>query len=159
MRFLVRMIFGVIITLGVMLPMIALVARPIVSSWFTEEEPRPLRKAPERSYTVRTITLEPTTVTPETLAYGRIQAGRTLELRAAQPGRIIDIVPSFRDGAEFGAGAVLMRIDPAATQSREADTRAGLAEARSRALEAEQGASHAAPAGTAPARRCSTGRR
>ena len=104
------------------------------------EETRPRRPAPERVYTVRDMIIEQTTVTPITSAFGTIEAGRVLELRAAQPGRIVDMIPGFRDGAEVAADALLMRIDPATTESREADALAALADARSRAAEARQNA-------------------
>lgn len=71
-------------------------------------------------------------------AYGRLSSGRTLELRSALSGPLVELSPEFRDGGVVAAGDLLYRIDPAKLETAlalaEADlleARAGLAEGQS----------------------------
>ena len=138
MRFLLRSLIGTLIVVA-----LAFGALSVGMSRFKEASEkaaveRPKRPAPERVYTIRDQILEPTTVTPIMTAYGTIQAGRTLELRAAQPGKIVDITGDFRNGAQVNGGAMLIRVDPATTKSREADAMNTLADTQSRESQAVQ---------------------
>lgn len=139
MRFIGRAFIGLLIAVA-SVAVLALGVERYREAGAESAETRPKRPAPERVYTVRDMTVALSTVTPVTRAFGVIEAGRVLELRAAQPGRIVDLIPDFRDGAEVASGALLMRIDPANTESREADALAALADARSRFSEARQSA-------------------
>jgi len=71
------------------------------------------RTPKERAYAVTVATLEAETVTPEITAYGRLASGRTLELRTALAGSLVELSPDFRDGGAVTAGDLLYRIDPA----------------------------------------------
>lgn len=137
MRFVARTIWG-----GLIVAACAAVLWFGVSS-FSEarqgaNDARPKRPAPERVFTVRNVLLEPVTAMPVLTAYGEIAARRILELRAATAGRIVDIAPHFREGAAAEVGETLLRVDPATTESRQADMLAVLAEARSAQSEAEE---------------------
>lgn len=138
MRFLLRSLIGALIVLA-----LAAGALSFGVSRFSEAREkaaveRPKRPAPERVYTVRDQIVKAATVTPVLTAFGTIEAGRVLEIRAAQPGRVIDISGDFRNGAQVAENTLLMRIDPATTRSREADAMAALADARSRESQAVQ---------------------
>ena len=91
----------------------------------------------ERAYAVAVATLEPATVTPTITAYGRLESGRTLELRAPLAGTLVELADAFRDGGAVAAGDLLYRIDPAKLETAlalagtdVAEAEAGLAEAR-----------------------------
>ena len=88
----------------------------------------------ERVFAVNVVTATPRTVTPVLTAYGQVQSRRTLEIRAATGGRVIEIAPDFVEGGTVQAGQVLIRIDPADAQAAfaraDADMRDAEAEAR-----------------------------
>jgi len=138
MRFLLRSLIGTIIVLALMAGALSFGVARFGEAREKAAVERPKREAPERVYTIRDQILEPATITPVLTAYGTVEAGRVLELRAAQPGRIVDIAGNFRNGAQIASDALLMRIDPATTRSREADAVAALADARSREFQAVQ---------------------
>ncbi len=139
MRFLLRSLIGTFIILALAAGVLSFGISKYSAAKEKAAVERPKRPAPERVYTIRDQLLEPATVTPIMSAYGTIEAGRILELRAAQPGRVIDIAGSFREGSAVESGALLLRIDPATTRSREADAENALADARSRESQAVQG--------------------
>jgi len=138
MRFLRRSLIGTIIVLALAAGALSFGVSKFSDAREKAAVERPKRPAPERVYTIRDQILEPVTVTPVMTAYGTVEAGRILELRAAQPGRVIDIAGSFREGSAVENGALLLRIDPATTRSREADAQNTLADARSRESQAVQ---------------------
>jgi len=141
MRFLLRSLIGAIIVLALAAGALSFGVARMGEAREKAAVERPRRPAPERTYTVRDMILEPGTVTPVMNAYGTIEAGRVLEVRAAQPGRIVDLPPSFREGSAIESGAMLLRVDPATTRSREADAMNTLADARSRESQAVQAVS------------------
>ncbi len=138
MRFLLRSLVGTLIVLALMAGALSFGVSRLGAAREAASVERPKRAAPERVYTVQDRVLEPATVTPVLTAYGTVEAGRVLELRTAQPGRVIDIAGDFREGSRVAEGDLLLRIDPATTRSREADAVAGLADARSREAQAVQ---------------------
>jgi membrane fusion protein, multidrug efflux system len=94
----------------------------------------PLAAPRERVFAVNLVTAELQTVTPSLQAFGQIESRRTLELRSAMPGRVLELADSFEEGGRVSAGEVLVRIDPADAQSAldraEADTQDAEAEMR-----------------------------
>lgn len=93
------------------------------------DEPR-VPPARERVFAVNVVPVTFETVTPELLAFGEVQSRRTLELRAATGGQLIDLDPAFVEGGQVVAGQLLARIDPA-------DAEAALERAASDLLDAE----------------------
>ncbi|OED46252.1 efflux transporter periplasmic adaptor subunit [Rhodobacteraceae bacterium (ex Bugula neritina AB1)] len=78
------------------------------------------RKVPpvrERVYAVNVVTAELQTVAPELTAFGRVESRRTLELRTAAGGRIVQLSEDFEEGGAVRAGEVLVQIDPADAQA------------------------------------------
>lgn len=75
---------------------------------------------------------------PVISAFGEISSWRTLDLRAAAGGRIVELAETFRDGAEVKAGDVLARIDPQEYEARVADADVALREAEADLAEARQ---------------------
>ena len=77
----------------------------------------PPEAARERVFAVSVVTATSETITPELPAFGEVQSRRTLELRAAVGGRIIEVAAGFREGGDVQAGQILAKIDPADAQS------------------------------------------
>ncbi|MGH1353885.1 MAG: efflux RND transporter periplasmic adaptor subunit [Thalassovita sp.] len=67
----------------------------------------------ERIFAVNVVPAVPGTVRPELSAYGEVQSLRTLEIRAAVRGTVIELADGFAEGGLVTAGDVLVRIDPA----------------------------------------------
>ncbi|UWQ59147.1 efflux RND transporter periplasmic adaptor subunit [Leisingera caerulea] len=78
------------------------------------------KKAPparERIFAVNVVTADLQTVAPELTAFGRVESRRTLELRTAVGGRVVQLSEDFEEGGTVRAGEVLVQIDPADAQS------------------------------------------
>ena len=84
----------------------------------------------ERIFSVNVVEASPGTETPVLESFGAIQSRRTLELRAAVGGRVVELAPGFEDGGAVEAGQVLVRLD-------RADALAEVARAKSAVLDAE----------------------
>jgi len=98
----------------------------------------------ERVFSVNVVTAEAATVTPVLTAFGQVQSGRTLEIRAAVGGSLLELAPQFVEGGLVDEGQVLFRIDPADAEAAlalaQADATDSVAEMRdaARALELAQ---------------------
>ena len=100
--------------------------------------PEPAAVAAEPRVVAPVATLERVTARPVIEAFGEIRSWRTLQLRAAVPGRIVALSPDFREGAAVRAGDLLFRIDPADYQARLADADLAVEEARADLAEARE---------------------
>ncbi|GAA6182507.1 MULTISPECIES: efflux RND transporter periplasmic adaptor subunit [unclassified Shimia] len=69
--------------------------------------------ARERVFTVNVIEAQPGVQTPELVAFGEVQSRRSLEVRAAAAGNVVQLSDNFEDGVKVDAGEVLVKIDPA----------------------------------------------
>lgn len=74
-------------------------------------------EARERVFAVNVERAELKTITPVLEAFGQVQSRRTLELRAASGGRVVELAEDFEEGGTVTAGEILVRIDPADAQS------------------------------------------
>lgn len=74
-------------------------------------------RARERVFAVNVVQAKLETITPELTAFGEVASQRSLEIRAASAGPIVELAPEFEEGASVTAGQVLARIDPANAQS------------------------------------------
>jgi multidrug efflux pump subunit AcrA (membrane-fusion protein) len=129
MRFLTRSLAGLFLfalTLGLIAVGFGALKSAIDIRMAPPEAGRP---AAERSFSARVARLEPGRIAPVLTAYGEIQSRRTLELRAAAAGQIVELAPDFADGARVKAGQILVRIDPADAQSALGLAKAGLRDA------------------------------
>ena len=75
-------------------------------------------QARERVFAVNVITAKMEQISPVLEAFGEVQSRRTLELRAALPGRIVRLADGFEEGGVVAAGDVLVEIDPADAQAK-----------------------------------------
>lgn len=74
-------------------------------------------QARERVFAVNVVRAQLETITPVLEVFGQVQSRRTLEIRAAQPGRVIELAEAFEEGGVVTQGDVLVRTDPADAQS------------------------------------------
>ncbi|MCT4554407.1 MAG: HlyD family efflux transporter periplasmic adaptor subunit [Pelagimonas sp.] len=130
MRFLRKTLTGLFLmalTLGVM-AYAGLTIRDAVQARMAQE-PR-LPRVSERVFAVNVVAVDPGMEIPLLTAFGEVQSRRSLELRAASAGALVDLDPAFVEGGRVAAGQLLARIDPA-------DAEAALARAESDLLDAQ----------------------
>ena len=137
MRFMSRSLLAVVI-LSLTLGLLAVAAGRIVGA-VEERNSREERKRPnqEREYAVNVAAIGLQTANPVITAYGEISSRRSLELRTAASGTLIEIADSFRNGGFVREGDLLFRIDPADTISSRDLADAQVKEAEAEYLEAE----------------------
>ena len=86
----------------------------------------------ERVFTVNVVTAEPQSITPMLEAFGEVQSRRTLDLRMATGGQVIELAEGFVEGGQVQAGEVLVRLNDADARSAvgraEADVTDAMAE-------------------------------
>ena len=136
MRFLVRGIAGLLL-LALTIGFVAIGAVRLMDARDSEEGGRP-SGGEERSFVVNVATLERVTAAPVITAYGEIRSWRTLELRAATAGRVVNLSDGFRDGAAVTEGTLLFAIDPAEAQAKLADAEVALLDAVAELAEARE---------------------
>lgn len=76
------------------------------------------REARERVFTVEVMDVTLGAQNPEIQTFGEVISGRTLELRAAAAGELVQISDNFREGGFVKKGEVLFQTDPANAKSR-----------------------------------------
>lgn len=95
----------------------------------------------EREFAVNVVEARAGTVAPVLTVFGEVESRRTLEIRAAVAGEVVELAPEFVEGGQVQAGQVLLRLDPAEAEAArdraEADLADAMAEGRdaARALE------------------------
>ncbi|MBD3679731.1 MAG: HlyD family efflux transporter periplasmic adaptor subunit [Rhodobacteraceae bacterium] len=139
MRFLRRSLIGVFLismTLG-LLTWAGVLVRDAVQERMSGDQPR--RPARERVFAIETVTVEPATISPVLTSFGEVRSRRTLELRTAASGRVVEIAAELVDGGRVEAGALLLRIDPTEAQSALDLARADLREVEAEQRDAERG--------------------
>lgn len=67
----------------------------------------------ERVFAVNVITANPGTVQPVLTAFGDVESRRTLEIRAAVSGQVVELAANFVEGGQVTKGQFLALIDPA----------------------------------------------
>ncbi|APZ52825.1 efflux RND transporter periplasmic adaptor subunit [Salipiger abyssi] len=117
MRFLRQSLMGLFLlslTLGLLVYAGTLV-RDAVQARLNDTPNMP--EARERVFAVNVTPAAFETVTPVLTAFGEVQSSRTLELRSAVEGTLVDLAPEFVEGGRVSEGQLLARIDPADMQS------------------------------------------
>lgn len=139
MRFLRQSMVGLFlasVTLGLLIYAVQMVGGAIQDRIADERPAPPVR---ERVFVVNLVTAVPSTEIPVLETFGEIDARRTLQLRAAVAGRIIDLSDSFEDGATVRQGDVLVSVDPAELQAEVDRLTADLADAEAEVRDADRG--------------------
>ncbi|MEO1778823.1 MAG: HlyD family efflux transporter periplasmic adaptor subunit [Pseudomonadota bacterium] len=139
MRFLRQSLMGLMLaalSLGLMAYSVQMVGGAIQAQLALEEATPPVR---ERIFAVGVVRAEAGTETPVLESFGEVRSRRTLELRAAATGRVIELSEGFEDGGEVTAGQVLLRIDPSDAQAERERAEADLLDAEAEVRDAERG--------------------
>ncbi|WP_298920581.1 HlyD family efflux transporter periplasmic adaptor subunit [uncultured Roseobacter sp.] len=92
--------------------------------------------ARERVFAVNVLRAEAQSIVPILETFGEVASRRTLELRAAVGGRVVELAENFEDGGAVRTGEVLVRIDPADMQSALDRLKADLADAEAEGRDA-----------------------
>ena len=90
----------------------------------------------ERVFAVNVITADPATVRPVLTAFGDVKSRRTLDIRAALSGQVVELTDNFVEGGQVTQGQVLALIDPANTQDALARIETDLMDAEAEQREA-----------------------
>lgn len=138
MRFLRRSLTGVFL-LAVTLALLAwagsMVRDAVVARM--NEEPRSFPQR-ERVLSVNVVTLEPQTIIPEMTVFGELRSQRTLDLRSATGGTVLQASDALVEGGNVTAGQLLLRIDPVDAQAALDRVRADLQDAQAELRDAER---------------------
>ena len=129
MRFLRHSLAGLFLTaltLGLLVFAGAMVVGAVQERMAREPRVPPAR---ERVFAVNVVTADPARIVPILSVYGEVQSRRTLQIRAATPGRIVELAEGFEDGGMVTEGAVLARIDPVNADAALARAETDLADA------------------------------
>ena len=92
----------------------------------------------ERVFTVNVITAEPQSITPILEAFGEVQSRRTLDLRMATGGQVIELAEGFVEGGQVQAGEVLVRLNDADARSAVGRAEADVTDAMAEVEEADR---------------------
>lgn len=117
MRFLRQSLVGLFlasVALALLVYAASLVLSAVQARMSDEKAPPPAR---ERVFAVNLVTASTETIVPVMEAFGQVQSRRTLELRTAMGGRVIELSENFEEGGAVASGEVLVQIDPANAQS------------------------------------------
>ncbi|MEQ8305018.1 MAG: efflux RND transporter periplasmic adaptor subunit [Hoeflea sp.] len=115
---------------------IALMALVLAGGWagmqyLANSRVDPVRKPFEPLvYTVETAEAVLSDNTPVIRLYGQVDAGRSVDLRAAASGEVLEIHPDLVAGRRVEAGTVLLRVDPFIYEGAVVEARANLASTR-----------------------------
>lgn len=138
MRFLRRSLTGVFL-LAVTLALLAwagsMVRDAVVARM--NEQPRSFPQR-ERVLSVNVVTLEPQTIIPEMTVFGELRSQRTLDLRSATGGTVLQASDALVEGGNVTAGQLLLRIDPVDAQAALDRVRADLQDAQAELRDAER---------------------
>lgn len=139
MRFLRQSMTGLFlmaVTLGMVLYAGSMV-RDAINDRLSREARKPQGR--ERIFSVAVVEAVPQTVKPVLQAFGQVESRRSLEIRAAVAGTVIELADNFEEGGAVKAEQVLVRIDPADAKDALARAEANLLDAEAEIRDAERG--------------------
>ncbi len=126
-------LFLAAVTLGLLVWAVQMVGDAVQTRMADAPKAPPTR---ERVFAVNVTLAEPGSETPVLESFGEIASRRTLELRAADGGRVVALAPGFEDGGAVRAGDVLVRLDPADAEAAVQRAQNDLADAEAEARDA-----------------------
>ena len=138
MRFLRQSLTGLFLlslTLGVLV-YAGVTVKDAVEARMAREAKMP--QARERVFAVNVVRAEIGEVAPVLTAYGEVQSRRTLDLRAAVGGEVIDLADEFVEGGQVATGQFLLRVDPVNAEAALARAASDLLDAAAEGRDAER---------------------
>jgi multidrug efflux pump subunit AcrA (membrane-fusion protein) len=137
MRFLARSLTGLLL-LAVTLALLGLAASMVGNAIRQGLAPGgPARQAQERIPAANVVTLVPEEIAPALTAYGKVEARRSLDIRARTAGMVIFVAESFRNGGTVVEGDLLVQLDPVPAEQALALARADMTQALATGSEAD----------------------
>lgn len=138
MRFLRRSLMGVFL-LATTIAIVAFAGNMVREALVARlnEEPRSFPQR-ERVFAVNVVTLETQTIVPELTVFGELRSQRTLDLRSATGGTVLDVSDDLVEGGTVQTGQLLLRIDPVDAQAALDRVRADLQDAEAELRDAER---------------------
>lgn len=139
MRFFTRALTGLFL-FSISVALLAVAVWTVVGA-VQERQANDSRNAPhrERVYAAHVIPYETGTIAPTLTVFGEVRSRRTLELRTAVAGRVIDLSPALIEGGVVSEGDLLLRIDPADAMSSREVAAANLRQSQAELRDAEAG--------------------
>lgn len=139
MRFLRRSLLGVFL-LSVTVALLALAGNTVrvAVQDRMNAEPRSFPQR-ERVFAVNVMEVESQTIAPVLTVFGELRSQRTLELRSAVGGTVLEADPALIEGGVVKAGQLLMRIDPKTAQAARDRAAADLQDAEAELRDSERG--------------------
>ena len=104
MRFLGRGLIGLLL-FSLALGLLGLAGNTIKIAVQDRVNKEPRAKARERTFTVKVVPAEVTSMNPTLNAFGEIQSRKTLDLRMAAGGQIQQLSPNFVEGGSVKSGS------------------------------------------------------
>ena len=138
MRFLRRSLMGIFLmalTLAFLAWAGTLVRNAVVARMNQEPRSFPQR---ERVLSVNVVTITPETITPELTVFGELRSQRTLDLRSATGGTVLEVSDALVEGGSVTEGQLLLRIDPVEAQAALDRVNADLQDAEAELRDAER---------------------
>jgi RND family efflux transporter MFP subunit len=130
MRFLARSLTGLLMA-ALTLGLLAWAGQVVVGTLAARmNRDAPERPRQERVYAVAVLPARAARITPVITAFGEIRALRSVDLRAAAAGAVVEVSPAFEEGGIVARDAVLLRIDPADAETARDVAAADLGQAR-----------------------------
>jgi len=136
MRFLRRSLVGLFLlslTLGLLAVGGNVLFSALQDKWAEQSRQKPRR---ERVFSVHVITAKPADMVPVMTAFGEIRSQRTLDIRAASTGAVVELSGDFVEGGTVKSGVLLARIDPQNAQSGLDRAQSDITEAKAEQQEA-----------------------
>ena len=138
MRFLRRSLIGIFL-LAVTIALLGLAGNTIRGA--VQErmnaEPRGFPQR-ERVFAVNVVTVTPQTISPDLRVFGELRSTRTLDLRSATGGTVLEASDDLVEGGSVTEGELLLRIDPATAQAARDRAAADLQDAEAELRDAER---------------------
>ena len=137
MRFLIRALVGLGLlaaTSGLLIMAVSTLHSAFEAKRDSGNRPRMAR---ERSFSANVAKVALQDIRPVIETFGEVRSGRTMELRAASGGAIVELSENFREGGVVDSGDLLFRTDPAAARARFRLAEAEVAEANAELRDAE----------------------
>lgn len=137
MRFLIRALVGLGLlaaTSGLLIMAVSTLHTAFEAKRDSGNRPRMDR---ERSFSANVAKVALQDIRPVIETFGEVRSGRTMELRAASGGAIVELSENFREGGVVDSGELLFRTDPAAARAQFRLAEAAVAEANAEIRDAE----------------------
>ena len=136
MRFLRKSLTGLFL-LGATLALFAFAFSMVRSAIENKDDGQRRGGGPrERIFAVNVVPFEAGQQTPILQVFGEVQSQRSLDIRAAVGGTVIELHPDFQNGGQVSEGDIILRIDPSNADTALALVRADMADAQADLREA-----------------------